>query len=93
MEITRNGKQIELTAAEPEQAYREKKRDYLKQDADYHIETYTDFKDLSKNEYKHLCLLKNDIISEFEKISDCNKDENSTWDNAISNVISRKGVI
>ncbi len=75
--------EIELTAAELEQAFRERDREYLYDDACRHIEdlgydnTIFDDADIDT------------IIDRFENEQDCNVPENTTWEHVIEEHIKK----
>lgn len=76
--------EIELTAAELEQAFRERERDYRIEDAYRHIEEL---------EYDNTMFDDDDvdnIIDLYEKKKDCNIPENTTWESIIEEYISNK---
>lgn len=96
MNIQRNGKTIELTATEVEEAYREQLHNYRKQDAVKHLgdmfgkepEGFSQKYGIELNE-----IVKDDgfldvIVERFEDEFDCNIDENSQWENAIQIVLA-----
>lgn len=96
MKIERNGMSIELTAEEVEQAYRERLRNYRKDDAADHLEEMfgeepEDF--VSQYGVELDDLLEDDgfletVVERFEDSQDCNLDENTVWENVIRLVLS-----
>lgn len=98
MNIQRNGKTIELTAAEVEEAYREQLHNYRKQDAVKHL---GDMFGGEPEEFSHKYgidldeMVKDDgfldvCVERFEDELDCNIDENSQWENAIQTTLAEQ---
>lgn len=103
MKITRNGMEFELTPAELEQAYREKKHYYLLCDADSQLMDFCNadmqgvvarcgFKreDLSDPNAEHYMLEK--FVAAFENHHDCEQAENDVWQEVIRNVLIANAV-
>jgi len=101
MEIIRDGIAIKLTNEELEQAHRECQHNYLLQDAFKHLIDYINiyeinvigeygctFEDMTNLQSEQYLLDK--IVEQFEKLSDCNIDENDTWIDACRVVLTIK---
>ena len=79
---------IKLTNEEMEQAYREVELSYRKADARSHIAEYCKQKKIPDVSSDNRIVLQ--CIERFDHYSDCNIDENSCWDTAISTIIPGK---